>query len=793
MFKKNFLIAVRRLLKNKGHAAINILGLSVGLASVILMLFYIQYETSYDSFNSNYSELYRVERSYISKNQNEIWDSAPYVMAGELKNTVPEIENASNINYTSNYLTFNDKMYREMKGLYADNTFSEMFTFHFVKGNEQEALKEPMSIMLSESLANKLYPGGDILGKTILVDKKHNCVVTGVFEDHPENSHLDMDYIISYNSYEEITGFKRDAGWEYNNSTVYVQLKNGGDGEVVSEKIKDILTSRRKQEEGVKEFLSLRPVGDIYLNSSAVRGGGVGRRSEITIIYMFIAVVIFTALITILNYINSSTAQLMYRELEIGIKKVLGSSQRHLVSQFIAETWVMTLASFIVAIVIVSLMLPFFNQLVDKEISFVFSRDWLLFVKITVAVFIVGTLAGLYPVLYLSSLKISAFLHGNSSFKRRTRLRKALVIFQLVVAMPLIFVSILITEQIKYIENKDVGFVKEGLLVSRVETSGEQDMERLRSLKAILLQNPAVEQVTISSSAPFNGGGQETVSWEGSEPGNQIALRSHAVDYDFIHTYKVKLIAGRNFSREHGMDLQQACIVNETAVEIFGWDNAVGKTIDNGRLEVIGVVKDFNDYTLFKRIPPMVLTMNEGWYDPLVTIKVNTEQQASIQQEVNALFNDYFPNDPLEFRYLNAEFDSNFLDALRSATKMFIFFSILAILLAIQGLYSLVSYSLKSQKKMIAVRKVLGASIPSLFLLMMKEYMILFAIAATLGLVSVYVAAGKLMGVFAYHVEVKFLYLMVAAMLALFVVIISVSSKIMSASRENPVKAIASR
>ncbi|UII23758.1 ABC transporter permease [Fulvivirga ligni] len=793
MLKKNFLIAVRRLLKNKGHAVVNILGLSIGLASIILMLFYIKYETTYDSFNSNYNELYRVERSYNVGNQNEIWDSAPYILAGELKSSVPEIENATNINYTSNYLTFNDKMYNEKKGLYADSSFPDMFTFHFIEGNKIEALKEPMSIIISESLANKIYDDVDIIGETLLVDKKHNCVVTGVFQDYPEDSHLDIDYVISYNSYEQLTGFKRDAGWDYDNSTIYVQLKNNANYKDVSQKIKDILMSRGKHEQGVSELLSLRPIGEIYLNSSNVRGGSGGQRSEITIIYMFVAVVIFTALITILNYINSSTAQLMYRELEIGIKKVLGSSQRHLISQFIAESWVMTIASFIVSIAIVFVALPFFNQLIDKEISFELNRDWLLLIKITVAVFIVGTISGLYPVFYLSSLKVSAFLHGNSSFKRRTRLRKVLVIFQLMVAIPLIFVSILITEQIRYIENKNIGFVKGGLLVSRVETAGKKDLELLRSLKTILRQNPEVEEVTISSSAPFNGGGQETFNWEGGEPGSQIALRSHAIDYDFIDTYKIQLVAGRDFSREHGMDLRSACMLNETAVDAFGWEDAIGKTIDDGRLRVIGVVEDFNDYTLFKRIPPMILTMNEDWHNPLVTIRVNTEQEARVQQEINTLFNDYFPNDPLEFRYLNTEFDSNFLDALRSATKMFIFFSMLAILLAVQGLYSLVSYSLKSQKKMIAVRKVLGASIPSLFTLMMKEYMILFAIAGSLGLISVYLAAGKLMSVFAYHVEVKLFYLLAAGMLALFVVIISVSSKIISASKENPIKAIAAK
>lgn len=789
MLKQNFLLAIRRLIRNGWHSVITISGLAIGLASVILMLFYIDHETSYDSFNPNYDRLFRVERSYLSKSQSEIWDSNPYSLSEELKSSMPEVENAAGITHTSNYLTFDEGMYHETQGLYADHEFLNIFSFKFINGNKREALKKPLSIILSESLANKLYPDENILGQTIRVDKKHDCVVTGVFTDFPTNSHLEMDYLISYASYEEIEG--KELNTEYN-SSVYVQLNENADENELSRKIVDFLSTRYVQEEGVKELLSLRHVGDIYLKTSKIRGNTVGARSEVTIIYLFLAVAIFTGLITALNYVNSSTAQVMGRELEIGIKKVMGSSQMHLIYQFVAEALVAVFVSFIVAVLIVLLVLPFFNAMVDKNLTIIFEEDWMFFLKAMLGVLLVGFLSGLYPVFFLSSLKISSFLHGNASIKRRAVLRKVLVVFQLVVAMPLIFTSILITEQINYLLKKDIGFVKEDLLVARIETTDDQEMERLRSIKTTLLQNPDVLNFSISNSAPFNGGAQKNVNWDGSDANDKISLRSHSVDYDFLDTYQMTLVKGRGFSKEHATDVQSACIINETALKLFGWENPIGKTIDNGQLEVIGVIKDFNDYTLFKEIPPMVLTMNKIESNPLVSIKVKSDKRAEMLGIVSKLFDDNFPETPLEFKYLDSEFDSSFLNALRGVTRIFVFFSILAILLAVLGLYSLVSFSLKTQKKMIAIRKVLGANLQSLFLLILKEYLGLFAISSVIGLLTIYFAAGKLMNVFAYHVEVKFLYLVLAALLALFVVLVSVSSKIWLAAKENPIDSIAS-
>lgn len=792
MLSYNFLIAIRRLFKNKLNAAVNILGLAIGLTSVILMLLYIKYETTYDQFNENYDRLFRVERNYKSRIQNELWDSSPYALAKSLTSDFPEIENAACVRKTSGYLKFEEVMYQEKYGMFADNEFLQLFTFNFKQGNQQDALASPMSIVISESLAKRLSPQGDLLDKTISLDKKHSFIVKGIFEDIPANSHLQIDYLLSFNSYNQVTGYKPNGGWNVSNATVYVQLNDHADETQVAQKIRGYLDTHTTADDGIQQLLSLRPVGDIYTKTASVRGGG-GKRSEIVIIYLFLSVAIFTTLISVLNYINASTADVINRELEIGIKKVLCISKAQLRIQFICESLAIVIIAFFISILLLLLTLPFFNMMVDKDLALIFSRDWLFLLQIFIGVLIVGALSGLYPVLFLSSLKISAFLQGNASVKRRTTLRKVLVVFQLAVVMPLIFTSILIINQINFIENKDIGFTKQNLLVARVGTPDTTSYERLKSMKSRLLQNPNISDVAISTSAPFQTASSITVNWEGSMENDKIVLRSHEVDYDFIDTYQMQLVEGRGFSKEYGTDMQNACIINETALQFFGWKTGVGKTLDDNRLKVIGVVKDFNDFTLFKKIPPMVLLMNQGNQAAnYASVRVNPNNRIATQKMINNLFNDSFHDEPLEFKFLDAELDASYLNSLKGVTKIFIFFSIVAIVLAILGLYSLVSFSLKTQKKMIAVRKVLGASIKSLFLLLLKEYLLLFSIAAVFGLLTVYIVSFKAVNVFAYHEEVKFSYLIISGLLALLVVLLSVSSKIFMASKENPIKAISS-
>jgi putative ABC transport system permease protein len=789
MIKHNFLIAIRRLYRNGWNSVINITGLAVGLTSIIFMLFYIHYETSYDSFNKNSERLYRVERTVESSRRTEIWDSNPYPLAKELVNVIPEIENATNISSTANYLVFNEAMYFQKDGFFADSNFFEIFSFKFLEGYQHRALDKPMSIVISESLAKKFAPNGNMLGKTIRIDKKYECVVTGVFENHPDNSHLVVDYLISYESFETLHGFDPSKNWQSDNASTYVLLYETAKKEAVSDKIDDFLSTYVSLESDYKQKLSIRPIGEIYLHTSKVRGG-YGNRSEITIIYLFYAVVIFTALITALNYLNTTTAQMMSRELEIGIKKVMGGMKSHLAYQFLVESVVMVFMAFIISVILALLFLPLFNLVVNKDLTFVISRDAPFFLKIMLGALSVAILTGIYPAVYLSSLKVSAFLQGMSSVKRKSFLRKGLVVFQLMVSMPLIFCSILITKQIEYLETKDIGFSNEDLLRARVDISTPQEYERLKSLQAILLQNPDVLDCSFSNSAPFYGANSMDVNWEGGPLEDKIRLRFHPVDYNFMNTYQMQLIEGRKFSEEYGTDTKNAIIINETTKNLFGWESAIGKTINDGELTVVGVIKDFNDYTLFKKIPPMALKIGTDQTLNLVTIKISSDKRKEAHTFINGLFNEYFPQAPIAFTFMDAEFDRSYLNSLGNVTRMLIFFTILAIFLVVIGLYSLVSYSAKMQQKMIAVRKLLGAPIKDLFLLMMKEYLVLYGLAAILGIGGTYFIALKVMNILPYHIGVKWNYLIFTSIITLLVVVLSASSKILSTVLANPVDSL---
>ncbi len=791
MFRYNFIIALRRLFKHKTNTAINILGLAVGLTSVVLMLLYIKYETTYDHFHADYDRLFRVERNYTSRMQQELWESTPYPLAETLVREFPEIEQAACIRATSSYLKYEEVLLEEQHGMFADNELLQLLTFRFKAGNRDNALVDPMSIVISASLAKRLSPFDDLLGKTIWVDRKHNFVVNGIFEDLPENSHLQVDYLLSFRSHRQVTGYPEDAGWEANNATAYLKVSRQANVDVLASKIAGFLDLHITVDAGSQQNLELRPIVDIYTKTASVRGTG-GRRSDSIIIYLFLSVAIFTSLISMLNYVNASSADAINRELEIGIKKVHGISKAQLRYQFICESFLVVGIASLAAILLLSFTLPLFNNMIDKKLTILISRDWPFLLKIFLGVVLVGALSGLYPAFFLSSLKVSTFLQGNTSVKRRASLRKVLVVFQLAVVMPLIFTSILIIRQISFIENKDIGFRKENLLVGKIETPDAASYERLKSIKDRLLQSADFKEVSISSTAPFHGANGWSVNWEGSSENDKVVLRVHQVDHDFIDAYGMKMAVGRGFSADHSTDVQSACILNETAVHVFGWKEAVGKTIDDERLQVIGVVKDFNDFTLFKKIPPLVMVLDQDYHKfNYVSIRVDPKDRTTIQKSVNNLFSDNFPDSPVAFKFMEDDFESSYLSTLKGVTKIFIFFSIIAIVLAVLGLYSLVSYSLKTQQKMIAVRKVLGASVGSLFLLLLKEYLLLFSLAGGLGLVSVYFVSYKAMSVFAYHEEVRFIYLVLSALLALLVVLISVSSKIHMASKENPMRAIA--
>ncbi|MTI33115.1 ABC transporter permease [Xanthovirga aplysinae] len=792
MLKLNLLLAIRKLKKDKKSFLINLIGSSIGLTAVFLMTLYISYENNYDGFQKNNKRLYRIERTVNDKAESQIFDSTPYELADELKSSFPEIADAASVISTSKYIAIKDELFPRENGLFADGTFLHMFSFEFLQGNHNSALSQPMSIVLSKSLADKLFPTGNAVGKTVRLDKKHDFNVTGVFADYPKDSHLTFKYIISYNSYEGFYGRKPQRGWDKNYTGTYVLLNDKAKVDEVDVKIKNILAKHTTFEEGSKELLSLRPIKDIYLKTLHVINNAVDNRgNDFIVIYLFIGVALFTAFITAVNYINLSTTQLLNRELEIGMKKVLGVSKPQLRFQFIIESFLMLLAIVIVTAELVYFTLPIFNRVVDRDLSLLFNGSWFFLLKFVMVLILFGFLGGLYPVYYLSSLKLSAFLHGHSSIKRRNFLRKALVVFQLLIAIPLLFFSLFVMDQINYLRQKDIGFEKENLLFAWVPTPDHQAKGRLKVLKNTLEQDPNVLSYSESEGAPFiYSGEQKKWTREGAETYDKIRLSTYAVDHNFLDAYKMSLAKGRWFSEAYSTDGQNSCIINEAAALSLGWENPIGKTFDNGRLKIIGVVKNFHQYSLFQKIPPIMLLLDKENNYPLVSVKVNPVNKFESQKKLNELFNASFLETPIEFEFLETGFDEGYMMALQNVMRIFVLFSVISIVLVIIGLFGLISFSLNQQKKAIAIRKVLGGSTKNIFIFILKDYMKLYAIATAVSLLLTYFTVMNISQTFAYSVGVKSINLLSVILITLFIVLMTVSGKIWSVSKENPLNAI---
>lgn len=793
MLKLNFLLVLRQIKKDKKSFLINILGASVGLTTIVLMSLYIFYEKNYDSFNENNDKLYRVERVVNDNMQNQIFDSTPYELSKEIRASFPEIEHSASAKYTSNFLAIGDKLYPREKGILAENSFLKMFSFQFISGDRFKALKNPMSIVVSESLGKKLFPNGDILGKTIKINKKHILNITGVFKDYPKNSHFNMEYIISFNSLKELYESEMEKGWGESYVSTYVLLNKNAEVNSLSNKLKNLLKKHNDFKDGITQTLSLRLVEDIYLKASYVRNDSMGgRRNTMIFIYLFMLVVFFTAFITIVNYINMTTTKLINRELEIGMKKVLGISKRQLQFQFILESLVKVISVIIISSVLVVILLPVFNSVVSRELSFVFTGSWLFVLKIIFFSVFIGIVAGLYPVFYLSSLKITSFLQGNTSIKRRRGLRKGLVFFQLFVTIPLIVLSYYIVSQINYLKEKDLGFNKKNVLSTWVKVSDDQDLSSVKVVKNKLLKNPNVLSFSISECAPFLGfGDKKKVNWEGNKTDNKASLSTYGVDYDFIDVFKMEMKEGRWFSKDYSTDKQSSCVINETAALLLGWENPIGKTLDNGKIKVIGVVKDFDQVSLTLKIPPMMLTMNSDDKKYFVIgVKVNENNKSETRSFINKTFNSHFPEKPIEFGFLEDGMDAAYMSLLENVMRMFMLVSIISILLVIVGLYTLISFSLRMQKKMIAMHKILGATKRELFRLILKEYVIIYVLAATLGLILTYFLILQFSQIGPYNVSINPIAFMIVVLITFFIVLFTVSGKIWSASSENPIKAI---
>jgi len=808
MFTNYLKIAWRNLIKNKAFSIINITGLAIGLACFLLITSYVTDELSYDRFYPNAQNIYRIN-SDIRFGGANMHMPLSSDMAGQLmKKDYPQVENYTRI-YTNNnnrLIKKNNDYINENKTANVDSTFFDVFQLPAIEGDVKHALDEPNTVVVTASTAKKYFGSTNVLGKTIEVkgDKNPFYKITGVIKDIPEDSHFHFDFFFT------MRGVNYDWGQiTSHNFYTYLVLKPGTNYKVFDKnfdqyvekyvfpyasKFMNISSMADFKKAGNSIQYSLIPITKIHLYSD--RTMELSPSGNIQYVYIFSAVALFILLIACINFMNLTTAYSSNRAKEVGIRKVLGTEKRNLVYQFLFESIMMVFLSLIIAIIIVRLVLPVFNNIANKEITISSLFSPYILPIIIALPFIVGLLAGSYPAFYLSSFKPIEILKGKLNLGSKSGgLRSALVVFQFAVSIILIVGTIVIYKQLNYIQTKNLGYNKDQVLV----VNGISALnDNVAPFKNEVLQMPGVESGTISGYLPVSNSSRSdnTFSKESVMTStNGFDMQNWYIDYDYIKTLGMKIVAGRNFSRDFGSD-SSAVIINQATAQVLGYANPVGQKVyqsqDDGKtkpLTIIGVVKDFNFESLHQNISPLCFSLGGG--AGLGIFKVHSANLSNLIAGIQNKWKTLAPGLPFNYRFLNESFDEMYRAEQRVGT-LSIIFSVLAIFIACLGLFGLATFIAKQRTKEIGIRKVLGASVTSVTKMLSKDFIKLVIIACIIAIPLSYLAMNKWLQGFAYRIHISWWIFLIAGIMAILIALITVSFRAIKAAVANPVESLRS-
>lgn len=804
---KNYLkIAVRNLWKNKGLTFINIAGLAIGLACFILMVMYVVDELSYDRFYPNVERTFRVDSDIkFGGNELHICESSD-PMGPTLKKDYPQVEEYTRIyaNEGSKLIRKGNDYLNEDNIVYADSTFFNVFPQKVLYGDIKTALIEPNTVVISETAAKKYFSSMDAAGKTLEIDKKP-FKVTAVIKDMPPNSHFHFDFIMSMKNV--------DYGWNNflsHNFHTYIVLKPGTDYhafeknfEQVIEKYvlpqaKQVMTGLTTMDDfrkaGNKLDYSLMPLTKIHLYSN--RSPELESNGNIQYVYIFSAVALFILLIACINFMNLSTARSAKRAKEVGIRKVLGSGKKNLITQFLSESTITAFIALLLALVLAYFTLPLFNNMAAKSMQFesIFSPSFLPFL-LSLPI-IVGLMAGAYPAFYLSHFKPVAVLRGkiNAGF-RKSNLRSSLVVFQFFISIFLIIGTVIVYKQLQFIQNTNLGFNKDQVLIINGTDALEKNDE---VFKNAVLELPGVKSGTMSAYLPVPSSRNDNAYSKDAvmDQQNALSMQTWTVDDEYINTIGLQLIKGRNFSKDYGTDTS-AFIINESAAKILGFDDPIGKKIYQPNPDqpdaapmvftVIGVVKDFNYESLRQNIYP--LGLKYGHSNNNISFKISSTNAKALVAQIQEKWRSLAPGMPFSYRFMDDAFD-NMYRAEQRVGKISMTFSILAIFIACLGLFGLVTFMAEQRTKEIGVRKVLGASVPNLVAMLSKDFLKLVLIASLIAFPVAWWAMHTWLQDFAYRINIEWWVFVVAAIAAILIALITVSFQAIKAALANPVKSL---
>jgi len=796
MFKNYLKIAYRNITKNKVYSAINILGFAVGLASFILIALYVQYEFNYDTYHINAENIYRAVRNKPSGESGEITKTSvtPAPLAPLLRDELPEVINATRITIDKNVLLeYKNESFLEPKTHWVDPETFKIFTIPLIDGDSQTALDDPYSMLLSESMAKKIFGNEDPIGKTVNLYNNYDFEVTGIFYDMPANSHFVMDIVLPYTTFFKM--INRDvASWSGNFTYTYLLLQENFEFKELISKLPALFDKHIYKkyniniEDKYKEVVTLQPITDIHLYSQ--RNQEMEANGNAKSVIMLGSIALLFLLIACINYMNLSTAKSGQRGKEVGLRKVIGAHRKQLIYQFFGESMVITILAFILSVIIVVLLLPSFNQFVERSLSLNPFGNSLLLGGMLILVIVVGLFAGSFPAIMISGFSPISVLRGTfSRTATGATLRNILVLVQFSITIIFFTFTFVVKEQIQFILNKNLGYDKEQIITINIRD--RNIIKKMETVKQELIQHPGVVMASASYCLPNNIDEHQGFQKAGSNSGLRFMIYYNFADYDYADLFGIEIIEGRNFSRDFPSDKNGAFLINEAAVKAAGWDNPIGDELStwaNRTGKIVGIMKDFHAHSLHRSIEPVYIYLNPDAVSYL-SIKILPTDVPLVLEHIKQVIEKFSPDYPFSYSF----FDEVFAAAYKTEQKMEVLFSAFATLAAIVaclGLFGLAAYAAENRTKEIGIRKALGASVSNIYMLLSREFLKWVLLANIIAWPIAYFFMRRWLDDFAYRTDLNIWMFVLSGIIALGIALVTVSRQSQKSARTNPVEAL---
>jgi len=788
MLRNYFKIAFRSLIKNPAYSFINIGGLAIGLASSLLILLWVAHEYSYDRFHDNHESIYKLYQSQQYAQGIGTDDAMPLPM----KEAV--LANSSQIKYSvvtnwgeGNTLQVGDKRLNKL-GLCASEEFFKVFNFNMTKGDPATAISNPNSIVLTKSTAKAFFGDEDPINQIIKIDNDREMKVTGVIDDvRGRPTEFIFDYILPFSFYEATQQWVRNSreNWNNNSFPMYVQLQPGATEESVNEEIKDIIKNNNKIANTAVLFLHPLSKWRLYSNfeNGEISGG------QIEYIQLFTAIAIFVLIIACINFMNLSTARSESRAREVGIRKSIGSRRKELIGQFLGESVLITFVAFLLAIVFIQLALPAYNQLVNKNIVVDYSNPVVWAVSLSLVV-VLGVFAGSYPAFYLSSFQPVQVLKGKVNIgKGSSTPRKVLVTLQFGFSIFLIIGTLIVYQQIMHVKNREMGYDRENLI--QIWTNNELE-DNFQPIREALVQTGVVKSVCKSNSPITSIFSNNDVKWQGMQTEQRVGFSTVATEYDYTQTMGIKILEGRDFSREFPSD-SMGVVVNQAAVNFMQMKDPLGQkiTFNGDELTIVGVMDDVVMADPFKAVEPLTLIFSPTWSSTITLRLEKTPDVKASMEKVEAVFKKLNPNYPFEYRFTDRDFEKKF-SSINMISRLAGIFALLAIFITCLGLLGLAAFTAEQRTKEVGIRKVMGASVSSLIILISKDFSRLVILAFAISAPITWWFLSKFLERYAYRVEITWWVLLAAGLFVFILSLLIVSTQALRAATSNPAKALRS-